>query len=177
MLAQPSEGQEAFYNGWVGLHSVTRIVVTEPGGLFVGIGNDIEGRKNDLNTQTISNINMHLHAAGLKAMSDRGFTSFPNAVSAFYKKTQANNLLSFQMKSLSAIRTAGIEWPFGQLKMLFPYFVQKYKQKLYATIPTIWFFVGCLMNNLIRLENGCNNNIFFNVVHPTTVERYLQGLV
>jgi hypothetical protein len=44
-IARPSEGQRAFYNGWLGCHSITRVVITEPGGLFVGVGNGLAGHR------------------------------------------------------------------------------------------------------------------------------------
>jgi hypothetical protein len=63
--------------------------------------------------------------AGFKSMTDKGFTTTVG-LAAFPKKNQHHDLFGYQMKAMSACRTAGCEWGFGQLQTLFPFFVQKW---------------------------------------------------
>ena len=155
-------------------HDLTRVVVTEPGGLFVGIGPAVEGRQNDQYTANHSGLNNHLHNADLKALADRGFSNSTN-VAAFLKQNQVNPYSRFEITALSAIRTVGIELPFGQLQTAFPLLVSKWKNKIFQTCPDIWFHAAAIISNCIRLENGCNNNTYFGVLPNFTVERYLAG--
>lgn len=148
--------------------------MTEPGGLFIGVGPAIEGKQNDQYTANASQLNTHLGNAGLKAMSDKGFSA-AEFISAFLKANQVNPYFDAEMRGMSAVRTVGIELPFGQLQTAFPLLVNKWKNKIYQTCPDVWFIVSCILSNCIRIENGCNNNTFFWTLPFCTVEEYLQG--
>lgn len=173
-LSRPSSNQEAFYNGWITSHSIVRAAVMEPGGLFLALSLDYEGRHNDAHVARESDMAYYIVKAGFHAITDKGFANVPG-MAAFYKIGQAHNMFLFQQKGLSVVRTAGAEWPFGQLQMLFPFMVQVLKQKINISLPTVWFRVACLLSNLIRISQGCNNNIFYNLQPFIRVEDYLTG--
>jgi hypothetical protein len=156
------------------MHSTTSLAVTEPGGLFLAFSNAYEGRMNDQLVANLCHLSHSLNGANLRAMADKGFTSTP-WLAASPKINQDHDLVEHELKFLNTIRTAGCEWPFGNMKTAFPNVVLKWRQKNFATTPTVWGLLAALVSNLVRMEVGCNNNKFFDLLPFTSVEEYLSG--
>jgi len=174
-IARPSENQQLFYSGFTGNHNITRLVVTSPCGFFLAASNAMPGRNNDMNVANASNVTQHLAACGAKAMTDKGFRNTEGTVAALPRTMEYHMMVDPELAALSAIRTAGVEWPFGQLQEAFPYLVQVWKQKVFHTSPVTWFSVGMILCNMVRLQRGCNGNTYFHM-HPIygSVSEYIQ---
>jgi hypothetical protein len=112
-VCRPHKAQRAFYNGWVGHHSTTRLVITEPGGLFIGVGRGMEGRRNDQYAANHTLLAYYLSIAGLSTVTDKGFASH-GPIKALPKRNNTHhNMSSQEITALSAVRTAICEWPYG----------------------------------------------------------------
>lgn len=155
------------------MHSLTSIAVTGPDGLILAFSPPSEGRKNDIQVATLNNLNGHLHAAGLKAIADKGLAA-SSCIVPLPKKNQDHPFLFSELKRLAAIRTAVVEWPFGTLQQTFHFLTEKCKQKIYHTNPSMWLVVGTILSNCIRIERGSNNHVYFDMLPSFSIESYLE---
>jgi hypothetical protein len=130
-----------------------------------------------MSTANESDVLLHLLRARMLALTDRGFSRQLHqgyGVAAFPKANQVLNFQPTEMHSLSAVRTSGCEWPYGQLKTLFPLLVQKWKNKLYSSAPEQVLVTAMILSNCIRILKGCNNNIFFDLRPFLDIEEYFN---
>lgn len=172
-VARLIAGQEAFYSGFTCGHSIVFTAVSEPGGILLGLSAGYEGRHNDFSVAKRSSLASHLQFAGLKCLADKGYKNSV-AVASLPRANQEHGFFVQELTALSAIRTAGIEWPFGMFQQTFPYFTQKGKQKTLQTMPELWLIVGVILSNCIRLQDGCNNNTYFKCEPFISMEEYLN---
>jgi hypothetical protein len=171
-VARPSENQELYYNGWVAGHSITHVVVTSPCGLILCCPTGLPGHHNDPSAAAQTKINKRLASVNVKAMADKGFFSNTH-IHAFARSSSSEQQFAIVMKHLSAIRTAGCEWPYGHLKSLFPYLVQTWKQKVYLTAPEAYLIVAMISANIVNLIKGRENHLYFDLDPPMTPEDYV----
>lgn len=173
LIARPQYGQEVFYNGWLGNHSITRLVLSSPCGLFLYSPGGAAGHENDQRMANLANLEDVLADEDIYCMADKGFYSSAHIL-AFPKSHDDNAPSPAQMKALSALRTAGSEWPFSHLKLCFPYLVYKWKQKIFLTLPETFMVVAMLLTNVINLLKGRQNHIFFDLDSAIDAKEYLS---
>jgi hypothetical protein len=176
-ICRPREHQELFYSGYTGNHNFTNLVITSPDGIFLCCPPADIGLHTDQFMSNKYQISQLLTNNDVKVLADKGFTSsaLPNSlggIAALPKVTTPHPMFQSQLKALAAVRTAGAEWPFGQLEMAFHYINRSVKQKLFQTCPMSWFRCSMLLSNLIRLMRGCNGTTWFSLLPVLSPEDY-----
>jgi hypothetical protein len=171
-VARPSYAQDRFYNGWLGYHSLIRPVISSPCGLFLYAPRGLAGHNNDSAAAATHDVNTVLGSIDAKALADKGFYTMTHI--AAFERTATATTFEHQQYALSAMRTAGCEWPFGHMEMLFPELVQQNKQQLLLTAPEVFFEAGMIISNLINLMRGRQNHLFFGLRPPFTPEHYIK---
>jgi DDE superfamily endonuclease len=166
--------QEAFYQGWKGIHSVKTLTVNSVDGMFLGASEVTSGKVHDHRIFNEEDVGLYMGIANLHAIADKGFTSSANLSALPKVNNQHTTITPAQQSILADLRTAIAEWPYGQLKQGFPLLIDWQKQKMFQTCPTHVLIVAMLITNLTRLYRGCNNTTYFDLAPRMTPKEYLS---
>jgi hypothetical protein len=134
------------------------------------------GSSNDQEAVNIMELQSTLAEHGLHVMADKGFKLTTN-IRAFLKKNARHDQKpsGLDMKALSAVRTAGVEWPFGHLQERFDYLTMRSKNRVLQSTPEAVLQVAIVLHNLLNLMRGTQNHEFFDLDPPFSPEEYVAA--
>lgn len=163
-IMRPIVDQRESYNGWLHGHTLLFIAVVFPDGSFLLRG-PVSGRHNDL---------FALDQTGLLAelpTFTNGFFAggdgiFPNSSTIQSTKMYLDGLCPAACAGrFSAVRVV-IEWLFGEITMLFPYFEMRRLQKLNLSAPGLFYQAAAILaaaHNCLYPSNVC---LYFGMQKP-----------
>jgi len=165
--------QQAFYNGWKKLHALKYQSVDLPNGMIMDMTKAFSGRRSDLRTLRVSNINGRVRDAQVRnnvQLCMYGDSIFPvlTHVRRKHKNHPNTAAQSLQNQVMKKARVT-IEWDYGRILELWGYVDWRKNCKILgkgANISKV-YLVCALLPNMHCCLYGCETSNYFNCEPPS----------
>jgi hypothetical protein len=175
-VSRPTHNQRAFFGGKDKLHQVSVGTAMFPDGLFGAVSEVVPGSCNDQGLCHLLGLFDKMAAAGLKCLSDAGFTDCDgrDVIGGMPKPTTNHGFEDTQLKALRSVRVS-IEHGYGHLKTKFPYVTDCSKLKVQASPVSSTIRVAFILYNLTVIATGSPSTMAFEM-QPPSLSEYLHSL-
>ena len=179
-INRPAFSQDIWFNGHHWEHGVLWQALTAPNGLIIDLAGPMTGRRHDRQLLKKSRLTSRWMAANVAAgwapgrfrmYADAGYWTSPALQAAYHRKNGAiaadKRQLNFVM---SKVRIA-VEWGFGRVIALWPFFNFKAGQNLGRSPVAKMYVTAVLLSNAFCCINGSQTCEYFGI-YPPSLEDY-----
>lgn len=164
-ITRPIVNQGESYNGWLHSHTLLFIAVAFPDGTFILRG-PVSGRHNDLFAIDDTGLLAFLpHITNGYFIGGDGI--FPVSSTIVSTKIYLHGLCPAEGAAQFAAVRVSVEWLFGGITLIFPYFSMETLQKLHLTAPALFYQAAAVLATAHNCFYRNEISQYFHVLPPS----------